>query len=115
MSAFRYDGDEELYLAVIDGVEFSCEEESASEEEARRLAQCYHENLPKILDFLFSELEEVYGKLDREKLPDVLGRPRIDLDTFQVLYLDHSLDGEHIISFEFGDGFESMENLSIDG
>lgn len=112
---FQYDKEEELYLAVIGGVEFSSEEEPDSEDEARELAESYRENQTRIMEFLLPELEGIYGEIDREKLPELLGQPRIDLDTFQVLYLDHSLDDVHIISFEFGENFESMENFSFDG
>lgn len=112
---FHYDEEQELYLTVIDGVEFASEEEPDSEDEARELAKSYQENLPRILEFLLPELEGIYGEIDREKLTELLGQPRIDLDTFQVLYLGHSLDDVHIISFEFGENFEAMENFSLDG
>ena len=33
----------------------------------------------------------------------------------EVSYCGHTLDETHIISFEFYDGFETLENLAIDG
>ncbi len=113
---FQYNEDEELYLAVVDGIEFASEEEPGlSHEEVRGLAASYQENLPRILDFMLPGLEGFFGKLDRAGLPEALGQPRIDLDTFEVSYCEHTLDDDHIISFEFGEGFDSLENLAIDG
>ena len=101
---FKYNEDEERYLAVVDGVEFASEEEpELSDEEVRSLAERYQENLPSILDFMLPAL------------PKALGRPRIDLDASEVSYCGHTLDETHIISFEFYDGFETLENLAIDG
>ena len=113
---FKYNEDEELYLAVVDGVEFASEEEpELSDEEVRGLAERYQENLPCILDFMLPALEGFFGKLDKAELPKALGRPRIDLDASEVSYCGHTLDETHIISFEFSDGFETLENLAIDG
>ena len=113
---FQYSEDEELYLAVVDGVEFVSEEEpELSDEEVRDLAERYQENLPRILDFMLPALEEFYGKLDKAELPKALGRPRIDLDTSEVSYCEHTLDESHTIGFEFYDDFETLENLTIDG
>ena len=113
---FQYSEDEELYLAVVDGVEFVSEEEpELSDEEVRDLAERYQENLPRILDFMLPALEEFYGKLDKAELPKALGRPRIDLDTSEVSYCEHTLDESHTIGFEFYDDFETLENLAIDG
>ena len=103
-------------MAVIDDVEFVSEEEpELSEEEVRDLARGYQENLSRILDFMFPALEGFFGKLDKAELPKALGQPRIDLDTSEVSYCEHTLDESHVISFEFYDDFESLENLAIDG
>ena len=113
---FQYNEDEELYLAVVDGVELVSEEEpELSEGEVREIARAYQENLPRILDFMLPALEGFYGKLDKAGLPKALGRPRIDLDTSEVAYCEHTLDETHVIGFEFYDDFETLENLTIDG
>ena len=113
---FQYSEDEELYLAVVDGIEFVSEEEpELSDEEVRDLAESYQENLPRILDFMLPALEGFYGKLNKAELPKTLGRPRIDLDTSEVSYCEHTLDESHVISLEFYDDFETLENLAIDG
>ena len=113
---FQYNEDEELYLAAVGGIEFVSEEEpELSEEEVRDLAEGYQENLSRILDFMLPALEGFYGKLDKAELPKALGRPRIDLDTSEVSYCEHTLDESHVISFEFYDYFQTLENLTIDG
>lgn len=113
---FQYNEGEELYQATADGIEFVSEEEpELSEEEVRDLAASYQENLPRILDFMLPALEGFYGKLDKARLPEALGQPRIDLDTSEVSYCEHTLDDSHVISFEFYDDFETLENLTIGG
>lgn len=113
---FQYSEDEELYLAVVDSIEFVSEEEpELSDEEVRDLAESYQENLSRILDFMFPALEGFYGKLNKAELPKVLGQPRIDLDTSEVSYCEHTLDESHVISFEFYDEFETLENFTING
>ena len=73
MAVFQYNVEEELYLAVIDGVEFVSEEEpELSEEEIRKLASSYQESRPRILEFILPSLEEFYGSLDKAELPKVL-------------------------------------------
>jgi len=116
MAIFQYSEEEELYLAVVNGVEFVSEEEpDLREEEVRELAECYQENLPRILEFMLPSLEEFYGKLDKTELPQLLGRPRIDLDTSEVAYCEHILDETHVLGFEFYDDFETLENFTMDG
>ena len=113
---FQFSEEEELYLAAADGIEFVSEEEpELSEEEVRSLARGYQEHLPRILDFMLPALEGFFGKLDKTELPNALGRPRIDLDTSEVSYCEHTLDETHVIGFEFYDNFETLENLTIDG
>lgn len=116
MAVFQYSEEEELYLAVVDGVEFVSEEEpELSEEEVGKLARSYQENLPRILGFMIPALERFYGALDKAGLPKALGRPRIDLDTSEVTYCEHTLDETHVFGFEFYDNFETLENFTIDG
>ena len=113
---FQYSEDEELYLASVDGIELVSEEKPEQDEaEIRELVKSYHENLPRILDFMFPALEAFFGTLDRAALPELLGTPRIDLDTSEVSYCEHTLDQTHVIGFEFYDGFETLENFAIDG
>ena len=116
MAVFQYSEDEELYLAMIGGVEFVSEEEpELREEEVCKLARSYQENLPRILEFMLPALEEFYGTLDKAELPKALGQPRIDLDTSEVTYCEHTLDETHVFGFEFYDDFETLENFTIDG
>ena len=109
--------DEELggYTAVLDGVAFFCDKvRDGYEAEARKLAALYPQKLPEILDFLIPEMEPIYGELDRASLPERLGRPTINLDTFQIQYLEQSLD-KHIIEFEYAGNFEEFFYFNIDG
>lgn len=113
---FHFDEDLEMYSAELDGVEFVCEEPGAEQEqEAKKLAKLYAQKLPEIVAFLLPEIQKVYGEVDREQLPRLLGRPTVNLDTFQVMYMEQTLDDSHIIEFEYADDFEGFECFNIDG
>lgn len=113
---FKLDEDRGEYVAELDGVEFVCDEpQDDYEEEARKLSKLYFEKLPEIIDFLLPELQQIYGEIDKSELPKLLGKPTIDLTTYQIMYLDQALDGSHIIEFEYGDDFEEFYCFNIDG
>ena len=64
---------------------------------------------------MLPELQQVYGAVDKAKLPRLLGKPTINLSTFQIMYLEQTLDDTHIIEFEYGDDFEEFYYFNIDG
>ena len=114
-SLFSFDEEADAYTAVVNGVEFLCDDvEEGYDEEARRMAELYPEKLPEILDFLIPQMQPIYGALDRAALPEQLGPPTIHLDTFKIQYLSQSLD-EHILEFEYTGDFEEFSYFNIDG
>jgi len=113
---FKLDAERDEYVAELNGVEFVCDEpEDGFEEEAQKLSRLYFEKLPEIIDFLLPELQQLYDDVDRAGLPKLLGKPTIDLTTYQVMYLEHSLDDTHIIEFEYADDFAEFDCFNIDG
>ena len=64
---------------------------------------------------MLPELQQVYGAVDKAKLPWLLGKPTINLGTFQIMYLEQTLDDTHIIEFEYGYDFEGFYYFNIDG
>ena len=50
-----------------------------------------------------------------DNLPELLGKPTINLSTFQIMYLEQTLDDGHIIEFEYADDFEEFFYFNIDG
>jgi len=113
---FHFDQEREEYTAELNGVEFICDEpQDGFEEEAQKLSKLYFEKLPEMIEFMLPELQHIYGDIDKAKLPQRLGKPTIDLATYQIMYLEHTLDDTHIIEFEYSDDFEEFFGFNIDG
>ena len=113
---FKFDEEQDQYVAEFKGVEFVCDEpQDDYKKEAQKLAKLYFEKLPKMLEFMLPELQEIYGEVDKDKLSQLLGKPTINLSTFQIMYLEQTLDDSHIIEFEYGDDFEEFFYFNIDG
>jgi len=113
---FKFDEEREEYVAELNGVEFVCEElEDDCEAEAQKLSKLYFEKLPEMIEFMLPELEEIYGSVDKENLPELLGKPTVNLTTYQIMYMEHTLDDMHIIEFEYADDFAGFECFNIDG
>ena len=113
---FKFDEERDEYVAELNGVEFVCDEpEDGFEEEAQKLSKLYFEKLPEILEFMLPELQQIYGNIDKAKLPQLLGKPTINLTTYQIMFMEQTLDGTHIIELEHDDDFAGFECFSIDG
>lgn len=113
---FSFDEELGAYAAELNGVEFVCDEPQDSyEEEARKLSKLYAEKLPEIIAFMLPGLQQFFGKVDPDELPRLLGKPTIDLGTFQMMYMEQTLDDTHIIELEYGDDFEEFSCFNIDG
>lgn len=113
---FTFDEELDGYAAELNGVEFICDEpQDGYEEEARELSRLYYEKLPEMIEFMLPELRQVYGEVDKARLPQLLGKPTVNLTTFQIMYMEQTLDDSHIIEFEYGDNFEEFSCFSIDG
>ena len=113
---FNFDEERGEYVAQLNGVEFVCDEpQEGYKKEAQKLSKLYFEKLPKMIEFMLPELQQTYGEVDKDKLPQLLGKPTINLSTFQIMYMEQTLDDTHIIEFEYGDDFEKFYYFNIDG
>ena len=113
---FKFDEERDQYVAELNGVEFVCDEPQDNyKKEARKLSKLYFEKLPKMIEFMLPELQEIYGEVDKDKLPELFDKPTINLSTFQIMYIEQTLDNGHIIEFEYGDDFEEFFYFNIDG
>jgi len=113
---FKFDEERDEYVAELNGVEFVCDEpQDGDEEEAQRLSKLYFEKLPDIIEFMLPELQQVYGEVNEAELPQLLGKPTINLVTCQIMYMEQALDDTHIIEFEYSNDFEEFFYLSIEG
>ena len=98
---FKFDDERDEYVAELNGVEFVCDEpEDGDEEEAQKLSRLYFEKLPEMIEFMWPEVQQVYGVIVKAKLPQLLGKPTINLTTCQIMYMEQALDDTHIIEWE---------------
>ena len=80
------------------------------------LAENYFKNLDVIIDFMLSDIKEIYGEVTVEDVKEKLGKPVIDYNNGKVTYYEQSFDDCHIFEFEFmDDAFEDLQYFSIDG
>ena len=117
-STMHYDEELESYSVEIQNIIFISEEEQDSNyiNKLNRIADNYNNSLDSIIEFMFPDLKEMYGDLDKSNIKNKLGRPVIDYDNGLVKYLEQSFDDTHIFSFEFlDDEFTDIQYFSIDG
>ena len=114
----KFDDDLGMYTEEMDGIVFVFEDEPEEgfENQIKLIANSYWCNLDHIVEFMISDLEEVYGLVDDEIVKQKLGRPFVDYDNGRVDYLEQSFDSVHIFTFEFlDDEFKDLQYFSIDG
>ena len=109
---------------IINNIEFSFKNECNEQEisYAKKIAECYKDKLPKIVDFILNDdvFKCFYGEYDlnEESIVEKLNMPTIRLineNSGVVTYTEHLFDDTHIISLEFIGLFEKLAYLSIDG
>lgn len=112
-----YINDNEEYETQINGITFICEEVEADFEKiASEIAECYENKLDSIAEFLLDEgISDFWGEISVDELKKALGVPVINLDNESIVYLEHILDDEHIIEFEYEGILENFMYLNIDG
>ena len=76
----------------------------------------YRSKQKEIAHFLLdSGIEEQYDICEIEDLIEKLGTPIISVEMNKVSYPENTLDDEHIICFEYAEGFDKLFNCVIDG
>jgi hypothetical protein len=53
--------------------------------------------------------------MDLDEVIEKLGIPQIDPEVGEVAYCEQTFDYEHVISFEFMDDFEEIDNIALNG
>lgn len=114
----RYDNELDTFVLEIDNMIFSWDEEPEKdyESQAEIVAKNYKTNLFRIIEFMYDDIQEMYGDINLEDIKEKLGRPNIDINNGQVTYYEQSFDDIHLFSFEFLDNeFNDIQYFSIDG
>lgn len=85
-------------------------------EHVKTIAENYNMHLSSIVEFMMPEITEIFGDFSLDEVKEKLGKPVIDYDRGQVIYLEQSFDDMHIFTVEFTDDeFEDLAYFSIDG
>ena len=114
----EFDESLQQYVYQYEDLIFSWDEEPKEEDinKVKALAKNYRDNLDRIIDFILSDLREMYGDVSKEDVKNNLGQAIIDYNQGTVTYCDQSFDDCHIFAFEFlNNTFEKLEHFSIDG
>ena len=115
-SIFTFDEKNKQYKAIINNITFVCKEIKAEYEQyAKDLANNYDKKILDIIQYMLSDIEEMFGINDVEIIKNSLGKSLIDLDNNRLSYLEQTLDDMHIIDVEFDGIFEKFYDISIDG
>lgn len=117
-SAMLYNEELGEYFVEIQNILFISEEQQDEDyvNGLKRIANNYYDNLNSIIEFMLSDLNEMYGETDAETVKKKLGRPTVDYDNGTVTYLEQDFDNVHIFSFEFlDDEFNEIQYFAIDG
>lgn len=117
-SAMLYNEELGEYFVEIQNILFISEEQQDEDyvNGLKRIANNYYDNLNSIVEFMLSDLNEMYGETDAETVKKKLGRPTVDYDNGTVTYLEQVFDNVHIFSFEFlDDEFNEIQYFAIDG
>ena len=84
--------------------------------QADAVRKAYNNNIRNIAQVIYDETGEFFGVTDVEDVIEKLARPQIYPDNGQVVYCEHTLDNEHIITFEYiGDDFSDIGYVAVDG
>lgn len=115
-SIFTFDEKNKQYKAIINNIAFVCKEiKPEYEQYAKDLANNYDKKILDIIQYMLSDIEEMFGINDVEIIKNSLGNALIDLDNNRLSYLEQTLDDMHIIDVEFDGIFEKFYDVSIDG
>ena len=113
----HFEDDLEMYVIEVDGIIFAFEDPIDEDKESLKLlAEKYRNNLDYIIDFMLSDLVEIYGEVNTESVKEKLGKPTIYPESGVVDYLEQAFDDIHIFRFEFLDNeFKELQYFQIDG
>lgn len=115
-SIFTFDEKDKQHKAIINNIAFVCNEiKPEYEQYAKDLANNYDKKILDIIQYMLSDIEEMFGINDVENIKNSLGNALIDLDNNRLSYLEQTLDDMHIIDVEFDGIFEKFYYVSIDG
>jgi len=121
---FKFNEKYNEYVATINNIKVYVKElDEKIVNYAEDLVKKYANNLDKIVGFMlnsnvFNNESGIYKNVSKEKLLKSLNDPCFRLTSnkhCEIIYYNHTLDKENIISFEVGGVYEKLAYLSING
>ena len=113
---FNFDEKNKQYKLIINNITFICKEVKPEYEQyVKDLVNNYDKKILDIIQYMLSDIEEMFGINNVEIIKNSLGNALIDLDNNRLSYLEQTLDDMHIIDVEFDGIFEKFYGVSIDG
>lgn len=113
-----FNEDLQQYVFENENILFVWDEEPGDDylETVNKLTKNYYDQLDGIIEFMLPDLIEMYGPVEPEEVKAKLGKPLIDHDRGQLMYLDHTFDYEHIFTIEYSDDeFKALQYFVVDG
>ena len=113
-----FNEDLQQYVIENENILFAWDEEPEDDyiETVKKLTKNYYDQLDRIIEFMLPDLIEMYGPVESEEVKGKLGKPLIEQDRGQLMYLEHTFDYEHIFTIEFlDDEFKDLQYFSVDG
>ena len=114
-----YDDDLGQYVQKCEDIIFCWDYEPDEDEiEATgELTKSYNKNKRNIAKAVYEDLiKDIFGEMELDEVIEKLGVPQINPQCGEVVYCEHTFsDDGHLITFEFMDDFEEIENIGLDG
>ena len=113
-----FNEDLQQYVIENENILFAWDEEPEDDyiETVKKLTKNYYDQLDSIIEFMLPDLIEMYGPVESEEVKGKLGKPLIEQDRGQLMYLEHTFDYEHIFTIEYSDDeFKALQYFVVDG
>ena len=107
----------EQFVFEYNGLIFAWDEEPREDyvELVKKIPEKYNTHLDSIIEFMMSNITEIFDRFSFNEIKEKSGKPVIDCDSGQVNYFEQLFDDIHIFTFEFlDDRFRNLQYFSID-
>lgn len=114
----KYDDELEQYVLKYKDMIFCWDDEPDEDqiETAGELRKSYNKNKKNIAKAIYEDsIKDIFGEMDLDEVIEKLGIPQIEPEAGEVAYCEQTFDYEHVISFEFMDDFEEIDNIALNG
>lgn len=113
---FEYDKKNEVYVKNGGIIKIVCKKMTEEKDIiSRAIIEVFESKKPDLETLIYDEIRDYYDELSFEQMVDNLGVPTIDIDRELILYYNHTLDSEHIISVEYNGILDGFIGVTVEG